>query len=207
MSERRFPWRTLLFVSVAVNLLVIGGVAGLLGSGARLQREDPEVVVLNIPGARALIGALPPEARGPVRQELVRTWVETRDLRRAALQARREALEIATAEPYDAARTRAAFERMRQAEFEVVLAFQNNLLDELGTLTPEQRAQVFETLRAAAPLRAGGALEREGVGALAPAMTPEEREERRAAVREGIRERIRERREERQQQRRTAPPP
>jgi uncharacterized membrane protein len=37
MSESRFPWRTLLFISLAVNLLVIGAVAGAVVSGVRVR--------------------------------------------------------------------------------------------------------------------------------------------------------------------------
>ncbi len=33
MSDSRFPWRTLLFVSVALNLLVVGAVAGAWSAG------------------------------------------------------------------------------------------------------------------------------------------------------------------------------
>ncbi len=200
MSERPFPWRTLLFISIALNLLVIGAVAGALGSGARLERRDPEVMVAAIPGVSGFISALPPEAQQPFRQELARSWVETRDLRRAALQARREAVETAAIEPYDAARTRAAFQRMRESELAVVLVFQNNLLDEFGALSPEQRAQALAALRAAAPVRSGAAIGENGRLTPPAALSPEQREERREQLRERFRERMRERREERRQQ-------
>ena len=104
----RFPWRTLLFVSVALNLLVVGVVAGAWGAGVRVQREVGDAVVARMPGPRAFLQALPPETREIMRTELADSWTESRELRRAALQARRDAFTEAAAEPYDAARVRTA---------------------------------------------------------------------------------------------------
>ena len=201
MSESRFPWRTLLFVSVAFNLLVVGAVAGAFGAGVRLQRDNPEAVVDRLPGARAFMAALPPEARVKVRQELVASWQESRDLRRAAAQARRDAFDAAAAEPYDVARVRAAFARLRQADQAAIGVFHDNVADAFGAMTPEERRSALTALRAAAPARreaivAPGAEEDVVAppGGERPAlerMTPQERRER-------FRERMRERREQRQ---------
>ncbi|MEZ6022873.1 MAG: periplasmic heavy metal sensor [Hyphomonadaceae bacterium] len=106
MSESKFPWRTLLFVSLAVNLLVIGAVAGAMGAGVRLQRQAPDVVVTRMAGPRAFLNALPEEMRPRMRQALAESWVETREARRAAAEARRQAYIAAASEPYDAARPR-----------------------------------------------------------------------------------------------------
>jgi len=195
MSERRFPWRTLFFVSLAVNLLVLGAIGGALGSGARLQRQEPaESVVTRLPGLGGFMAAVPPELRPQVREDLAQSWRETRDLRRAALDARRDAFNAAGAEPYDAAVASAAFERMRSADQAVVGVFHQNMAQALAQMTPQQRAEVLERLRRAPPAA------REGVapivdGAEAPvrerALTPEQRE--------NLRERIRERRQERRE--------
>jgi len=200
MSESRFPWRTLLFVSVAFNLLIVGAVAGAFGAGVRLQRENPQAVVDRLPGVRAFMAALPAEARVKVRQELVASWQESRDLRRAAGQARRDAFAAAATEPYDVARVRAAFARLRAADQAAIGVFHDNVADAFGAMTPEERRSALEALRTAAPARreaiAAPAAE-EGVAAPAgerPAlerMTPQERRER-------FRERMRERREQRQ---------
>lgn len=200
MSESRFPWRTLLFISVAFNLLIVGAVAGAFGAGVRLQRENPQAVVDRLPGVRAFMAALPAEARVKVRQELVASWQESRDLRRAAGQARRDAFAAAATEPYDVARVRAAFARLRAADQAAIGVFHDNVADAFGAMTPEERRSALEALRTAAPARreaiAAPAAE-EGVAAPAgerPAlerMTPQERRER-------FRERMRERREQRQ---------
>ncbi|UPT61554.1 MAG: hypothetical protein M0D54_14205 [Hyphomonadaceae bacterium JAD_PAG50586_4] len=89
MSEQRFPWRTLLFVSVAVNLLVIGGIAGALASGVRVQRDNPEAIVARMPGPRAFMAALPAETRVKVRAELVDSG--SRPAKRASLHGKRVA--------------------------------------------------------------------------------------------------------------------
>ncbi|HVK80360.1 MAG TPA: periplasmic heavy metal sensor, partial [Verrucomicrobiae bacterium] len=127
MSEQRFPWRTLLFVSAAINLLVIGGIAGALASGARIERDDPEAIVARMPAPRAFMAALPPETRVKIRAELVNSWVETREARVEARNARRDAFAAAGAEPFDAAAVKAAFARMRTADQAAIGVFHDNM--------------------------------------------------------------------------------
>lgn len=194
-----FPWRTLLFASVALNLLVIGAIAGAWGAGVRLQREVGDAVVSRMPGPRAFLNALPPETREIMRRELADSWGESRDLRREALQARRDAFAAASAEPYDVERVRTAFARLREADQRAIGVFHDNVVEAFARLTPEQRAEAMEALRRAAPARrqAIAPSEQAGGGAL-PAeegVAPERREE----IREKFEERRRERRERRQQ--------
>lgn len=152
MSERRFPWRTLLFLSLAVNLLVIGGIVGALGAGVRVQRaEPPEAIVERMPGPRAFLAALPPATRAKMREEMAASWTQSRDLRRAALQARRDAFQAAAAEPYDEARVRAAFQRLREADQAAIAVFHDNIARAFGQLSPEERREALEALRTAAP--------------------------------------------------------
>src|SRR5690349_16222044 len=101
MSERTFPWRTLLFVSVAINLLIAGTAIGAYSSGVRLDRTSPAAAT-RLPGPRAMMASLPQEARTKVRDQLARTWTETRTLRQQAAQARRDAFDAAATEPFDA---------------------------------------------------------------------------------------------------------
>ncbi len=200
-----FPWRTLLFVSVALNLLVIGAVAGAWGAGVRLQREADATVVQRMPGPRAFLAALPPETREIMRRELADSWTESGDLRRAALQARRDAFIAAAAEPYDAERVRAAFARLREADQRAIGIFQDNVVDAFARLTPAQRREALDALRRATPARRQniGPAEEASDGA-APAqddadLTPEQREE----IRRILEERRRARRERRQQRQET----
>jgi uncharacterized membrane protein len=210
MSEQRFPWRTLLFVSVAVNLLVIGGIAGALASGVRVQRDNPEAIVARMPGPRAFMAALPAETRVKVRAELVNSWVETREARAAAREARRAAFVAAATEPFDAERVKAAFAQLRAADQAAIGVFHDNMIDAFAALSPEERAAALEALRSAAPATRQSLTD--GDGAPGPALSPETRERVQELQnmtpderRERLRERIRERREERRQQLNSTP--
>ena len=199
----RFPWRTLLFLSVALNLLVIGAVAGAWGAGVRVQREVGDAVVARMPGPRAFLRALPPETREIMRRELADSWTESRDLRRAALQARRDAFTAAATEPYDAERVRAAFARLREADQRAIAVFHENVVDAFARLTPEQRREAMEALARAAPARRQNVAPGEGASEDATpaeddAVDPSERQK----MRELLQERRRERRERREQLRR-----
>ena len=207
MSEQsRFPWRTVLFISLALNLLLIGGATGAWVAGVRPEREaNRGAVVERMPGPRAFLRALPPETRAIMRRELGESWGESREARRAAIQARRDAFAAAAAEPYDEARVRAAFERLRAADQAAIAVFHDNVVEAFGTLTAAQRGEALEALRRAAPAarRDPAPLEE---GAAPAARSPEEREVMRER-RQERRERWRQRREERLREQQPAPQP
>ena len=153
MSDtKRVPWRTLLFVSAAINLVLIGGAIGAYSAGARLerpaaQRNDPAPVPAFSGQQRLFLAAMPPEVRARMREEMVQGAAQSRELRQAAAQARRDAFEAAAREPYDAARVKQAFARMRQADQEVVGVFHDRVADTFATMTPEERRGALESLR------------------------------------------------------------
>lgn len=197
MSDSRFPWRTLLFASLAINVLLIGAAGGAWLSGARVEREPTsEAVVERLPGPRAFLRALPPETRAIMRQELAQSWRDSRETRQAAIQARRDAFAAVAQEPYDATRVRVAFERLRAADQAAIAVFHDDVIEAFGELTPEQRHEALEALRNAAPaVRQGGLMPAEE-GAAPAAITPEQRQTMQER-REERRERWRQRREER----------
>jgi uncharacterized membrane protein len=194
-----FPWRATLFISLAFNLLVIGAAAGAFGAGVRLERDNPRAVVERMPGPRAFMAALPPATRVKVRAELVRSWDQSRQLRQQAQQARRDAFAAAAAEPFDAARVRAAFTRLRAADQATIAVFHDNVVAAFANMTPQERAQALDALRTATP-----ATRRAGIAPEAPqaagAVTPEQRIERRPLLRDAIRERRMQRRQQMLQQ-------
>jgi uncharacterized membrane protein len=113
------------------------------------------------------------------------------------LQARREAFAAVAVEPYDVARVRAAFERMRAADQDAVGVFHDNVAEAFGRLTPEQRRAALDALRRAAPAsRQTLAPEGEAAPSERPPATGQTLQERR----QERRERWRERREERLRQ-------
>lgn len=160
MSEKSFPVKTLLFVSLAVNLLAAGAVAGALFAGVRLAPSTQSAVVERMPAPRAFMAALPVEVREKLRPELVQSWAQSRDQRLAAAQARRDAFDAAAAEPYDAARVKAAFARLRAADQAAIGVFHDTFADAFASLTPQERHAALESLRNAAPAQRIGPGER-----------------------------------------------
>lgn len=198
MSERTFPWRTLLFVSVAINLLIAGTAIGAYSSGVRLERAASPTAT-RLPGPRAMMASLPQETRAKVRDQVARTWAETRALRQNAAQARRDAFDAAATEPFDAPRVRAAFARVRTSDDAALAEFHNNMIDAFAQMTPDERRRAIAALRGAGPIRRAAIRDSivqpaTGDPAQPDALTPRQR------FREAVRERIRERREQRREQ-------
>lgn len=196
MSERRFPWRTLLAFSAGLNLLLIGAGVGAYSAGVRVHRQaDEAAVVERIPGPRAFLAALPEETRPLVRERLVSGWAQSREVRRAAAEARRAAFAVAAEEPFDVARVSAAFARVRAADQQAVGVFHDNVVQAFAEMTPEQRRAALATMRRAPPAarEAGVAPPAPGEGEAARGL-----QERREMMRER-RERWRERRRARQE--------
>lgn len=214
-----FPWRTLLFLSVAFNLLLIGGAIGAYSAGVRLQRDAPAVVGAAIPaGPGAFMLALPPDVRAEVRAALEDTWAETRVEREAARDARQAVLDAARAEPFDAAAMNAALQAMRTADAVVTQRYHEAVTQTFGALTPEARRAATEALAQPRPRLRQEMRERmrerwrdriEGEETPAPGAAPATGEER---FGERFREKMREKREERRlareraQQQNGAPP-
>jgi uncharacterized membrane protein len=147
-----FPFRTVMFVSLAVNLLIAGAAIGGSAAGLRLERAPVRnAVVERMPGPRAFMLALPPEAREKMRAELTQAVPETRQAREAARQSRVDVYNAVRQEPYDAERVRAAFAHMRQADAQVLAIFHDHAARAFAELTPDQRAQALDALRHAQP--------------------------------------------------------
>lgn len=203
-----FPWRTLLFVSLAFNLLLIGGAIGAYSAGVRVQREAPAVVGAAIPaGPGAFMMALPPEVRAEVRGALEETWAQTRVEREAARDARQAVLDAARAEPFDAAAMNAALGAMRAADAVVAQRYHEAVTQTFGVLAPEARRAATDALAQPRPRLREEMRERmrerwreriEGGDAPAPGAAPATGE---PLLRERFREKMRERREERRAER------
>jgi uncharacterized membrane protein len=187
-----FPWRTALFISLALNLVLISAAIGAYATGARLARPAPERELgQRIAGQWAFMQALPPETRRALRRELGRELIDMREERAALRTARAALYEAARAEPYDSARVSAAFAAVRAADAVVIAGFHDALASSLARISAEDRAAALDALASGRP-----APEDASVPADAPAGAAPSREERR----ERLRERWRERREQWRQQ-------
>jgi uncharacterized membrane protein len=147
-----FPFRTLMFVSLAANLLIAGAVIGGSAAGLRLERAPTRnAVVERLPGPRAFMQALAPDAREKMRAELTQAVPETRQAREAARQARIDVYNAVRQEPYDPERVRAAFAHMREADAAVLAIFHDHVARAFAQLTPDQRSAALDALRNAQP--------------------------------------------------------
>jgi len=138
--------RTALLVSLAANLLLVGVVGGAALSNYRRESASAQEAVARAPNMRALMDALPPERAQSIRSDVVNTWRDAREQRRAARLARIELYRLVGAEPYDVAAVKAAFARMRAADGEVAHRFQDVVADSMAKLTPGERREVLRTL-------------------------------------------------------------
>lgn len=149
--------RIALFVSLAVNVLLVGMVGGAAIADLRNQRVRAEAAVSRAPNMRAVLGALPPERAQEVRAKVIASWRDAREERRAARQARVAVMQAVGAETYDAEAVRRAFADLRAADTAVAARFQDVIVDSLATMTVQERRAV---LRQLVQRRGGGALMR-----------------------------------------------
>jgi uncharacterized membrane protein len=142
MNGRPFPWRAALFASLAVNLLLLGGMVGGYAAGLRLDRPH---AAGRPSGARgAFLRALPPGQRDAMRADLRRTWKATRELRERSRAAREDVRRVASAETYDRAAMNGSFARMRAADAAVQAAWHESMAQSLSRLSAEERQAAID---------------------------------------------------------------
>jgi uncharacterized membrane protein len=149
MSGSAFPTRTLLFISLALNLVIIGAVIGVVISGARLHRAAPPGWAA---GPRAFMGALPDERSRAVRARLEAAWGDSKAERDAARDARAALLNVISQDKFDEAAVRAALAKMREADDALTAKNQDAVIGVLKDLPPRERiAALGAILRARGP--------------------------------------------------------
>ena len=149
MSNR---WKIAVAVSLALNLFLIGLVAGSLLIGARMLGERSEFRRGRGSHMAAAFQALP-EARRQALRDIMRAQAldAAPDLREAA-RARREAMRLIAAEPYDAPAVTKALERARAADGRARARIDATLAARLTELSPQERA-VFARVMMRGPQR------------------------------------------------------
>lgn len=143
---KSFPWRTLLLVSVAINLLLLGAIAGHRLSTRKEMIAKAEQAVGRAPNIRPLLEALPPERAAEVRSQLARAFIANRDKRAAAREARRKLITVGMAEPFDAQAMRAAYAEVRARDEAVSAAFHEVTVDAFVQMTPQERQAALKRL-------------------------------------------------------------
>ena len=137
----RSTW--LLYASLALNLLILGIVAGWLISPDGPRREDrPTRAILGAPFAEALA---PEDRRAVLRQ--MRGRAERLEVGRAALRARFETLlQALRSEDWDRAAVEAVLDEQRRAAEGRQRLGEELLLDRLGEMTPTERRAYADRL-------------------------------------------------------------
>lgn len=141
-----FPWRTALFASLALNLVVVSAGIGAFASGARLERPADQAIGSRQLAPRAFMQALPPETRQALRRELAGRVLRMREERAAVRAARRELYAATRAEQYDAERVRAAFAASRAADAVFAEAIHDATVDALSQLSADERRAAIDAV-------------------------------------------------------------
>lgn len=138
--------RTALFVSVAVNILLVGVIGGAALSNLRHDRAAAQQAIARAQNIRAVLEAVPPERRAPIREKVVTALREGRPAREEAREARAEVYELTNRPAYDPAAVKSAYARMRAAEAKVAEQLQNTVADAMSDLNVEERRTLLRHL-------------------------------------------------------------
>lgn len=141
----------LLIVSLAFNLLILGGVAGAVlthgGPGGRrgpFGPADPLNLGHLIGGEQGLRGfgrTLPPDRRKALHVLIEQARQTIQPLRKVTQQARADALVILKAEPFDSQRLDKAMSDLIAAESALRRASASAFVGAMGQMTPDERAR------------------------------------------------------------------
>ncbi len=141
--------RIALGISVALNLLVAGLVAG-----AVLRDGDPRARMVRDLDFGPFTEALSPRDRDELRREFVARAPEMRDVRRAMRDDLETFLTVLRSEPFDAAALAVVMDNQDGRMARRVELGQELLLERLGAMTPDERAAFADRLERR--LRRGG---------------------------------------------------
>lgn len=140
------PVKILIALSVLLNLLLIGVIAGHL---SRQQLGGPRMPLM------AIADKLPEAKRAQVKATLRRSEAKVADIRRASDEARRRAGELLKAEPFDKAAYVAQLHRMNTLRSEMMDQMGRSIAEVAEDLNAEERATLADALAKMGPRRGG----------------------------------------------------
>ncbi|MGR3321436.1 MAG: periplasmic heavy metal sensor [Pseudooceanicola sp.] len=133
------PWlRVLVFASLALNLLVIGALAGLV---AVHDRDDPRRPPRLDRSVGPLTHALSDEDKRRIGREMRRAYREGRPSRAEFYAEYQQVIAALRADPYDPSIVADSLRRQLDASAERQRIGQDLLLERLAAMTPEERAE------------------------------------------------------------------
>ncbi len=136
-----------LFLSLAVNLLIVGIVAGALlrpGSGPGGKSPAPRPPVEWMQG---VVRQLPEDAQAELRKGFLNNRGELRRIRSGFRATRQEMMRILETEPYDPQAMEALMRQQDAAWRSIVAKGQMLFLDTIAAMTAEERAQFVQNLK------------------------------------------------------------
>ena len=145
--RRRIGLRVLLFISLALNMVIIGVVGGAILNFSR--GEDHPIMVSRDLGLGAYFAALEPSGRRELNKELRARKGELRASRSEWRSSLVETTAAIRAEPFDAARVRAAVERQAELAARGREYGLNVMIAQLERMSPQQRAAFADRLEEA----------------------------------------------------------
>lgn len=160
-APKRMSW--LLIVSLALNLLVLGAIAGAvishhrrgppwpLTEGKLFDQINFGKTIGGQDGLRAFSQSLPPDRRAVLRPILDEARQTVKPLRDKAQVLREAAHSAFTAEPFDAAAAEKAAHDLFEGEAGTRKTIVTYFAKALSALTPEERAKFFAWRKAHAP--------------------------------------------------------
>jgi len=98
-------------------------------------------------GIRAFLRGLPEDVRAPIAQSMKDHRDEMMAQMQQVMQARKDVQAALQAEPYDAEKLRAALANQRALQSGMQAKVHEQMVDVVGTLSPEQRASLSENFR------------------------------------------------------------
>ena len=136
-----------LAVSVAVNLFAATAAYTALAGQNRIEtRLDDRAREDRRPPMRELVQSLEPGSRERVRAAMRQAGLAARPDFQRSRELRRQAIEAAAAEPYDAARVGALLDQSRDAEISGRRTLEAETMEILATLSPVERAAFAQIL-------------------------------------------------------------
>ena len=126
-----------LVISLALNLLVIGGIT------TRIMTKEARPIPPNLVW---IMDNLSEDTRAELFPQLEEFWDSSRPLRRAIFRAQRKVNELMVEEPMDRAAIAAAFEELRQASHAYQKLSHDQTIEVFELLTPPQRVAALRFL-------------------------------------------------------------
>lgn len=142
--KRKWNWtKTLLVVSLGVNLLIAGMVVGSVFGHRSGDRPDPFFGG----GMRPYVASLPQNQREQVRDRLLRNHGAAREARQELRRSAQGVRDAITAEPFDAEALNSAFAAQRAVYDRIAANGHHALVEILSGMTDTERARFIEKLK------------------------------------------------------------